>query len=225
MTKKLALITLAILIFVTFVNSLNNAFLSDDLAEIVQKPTIGDLSSILPYWTAPIRHIIYFFAYHIGGLNPFFFRITNVLFHLGSTFFVYLIVLSIYKSKRLSLITASLFAIHPGIGEAVVWISGGMYAQYTFFFLASFYFYITPGKRNYFLSILFYLFSLMSHPVMPIALFVIFPLYELVFGNFKKNWIKVFPFLTMSLMYVFKVFLGLGEREQTLQQVHLQEKG
>lgn len=222
------LLILTILVFLTYSNALNNAFVSDDIAEIVQKTTIGDLGYILQtYPTGAIRHIIYWVTYHIAGLTPFAFRITNIFFHLGSTIMVYLILFKIYKSRRLSIVASSLFAIHPAIAESFVWISGGIYAQYTFFFLLSFFFYITSNgdKKRYFLSILFYLFSLMSHPVMPTALSAIFPLYELMFGSLKRNWLKTIPFFIAAAAYIFINLSDLPQRVTTLQQVHYQERG
>lgn len=228
MIKKnwLVLLSLSILVSVTYANSLNNAFLSDDLAEIVQNPNIGQFSNIFTHYFGYIRPFIYWLTFQIGGLNPFLFRLTNILFHLGSVFLVYLLFKQLH-SKRLGILTASLFAVHPAISEAVVWISGGMYPQYSFFFLLSFLFYIVSEKKKFFylLASIFYLLSFMSHPQMPLALFLVFPLYELTFGNLKKNWVKTIPFIIISITFVLITLSALPERETTLQSVHYQEKG
>ncbi len=224
---KFNLLILSVLVVFTYAYFLNNAFVSDDIAEIANKPEIANFSRILQFPTGPIRHIIYFISVHIGGFNPWPFRLSNLIFHLLSTYLIYLIILTTYKSKKAAFFASSLFAVHPAISEAVLWISGGMYTQYTFFFLLSFYLYIkSEGKRDYWLSVLFYLFSLMSHPQMPITLFVIYPLYDFCFRrNFKKNWVRAIPFLILSLVYVFISLGALPAREATLQTVHYQEKG
>ena len=218
---------LTILVFFTYIFFLNNAFISDDIAEIAQKPEISNFSRILEYPFGWIRHFIYWVAVHLGGFNPPLFRLTNLVFHLLSACLIYIALFSMYKSKRIALITSSLFAIHPAIAEAVLWISGGMYAQYTFFFLLSFVLYIKSQKLDifYFGSVIFYLCSLMSHPVMPVALWLIFPLYDFCFNNFKKNWFKALPFLFLAIIYVFVNLSALPERETTLQTLHYQEKG
>lgn len=226
--KKVIFLTLTLLVLITFANSLGNAFVSDDIAEIAQKTTIGDLGYIIrTYSLGIIRHLIYWATYHVAGLTPSAFRITNILFHLGSTILVYLILSNIYKSRRLAFFASSLFAIHPAIAEAFVWISGGIYAQYTFFFLLSFMLYIisSTSYKRYLSAVVFYLFSLMSHPVMPVGLFVVFPLYELCFGNFKKNWVRTLPFFLLSITYLFINLATIPQREETLQQVHYQTKG
>lgn len=221
------LLLLLMLISVTYGNSLNNVFLSDDLAEIVQNPNVGNLEyAITSHPFGFIRLIFYWMAFHLGGLNPAFFRSINYSMHIGSMFLIYAI-LNLTSSKRLALVVAAIFAVHPGISEAVVWVSGGMYPQYTFFFLLSFLFYILSSKRKlfYFLSSIFYLLSFMSHPQMPLALFLIFPLWELCFGNLKINWKKLIPFFIIAIAYLLINLGALHERETTLQSVHYQERG
>lgn len=65
----------------------------------------------------------------------------------------------------------------------------------------------------------------MSHPQMPLALFLIFPFFELTFGNLRKNWPKTIPFLILSILYLFISLGSLPERETTLKSMHYQEGG
>ncbi len=230
---------LIFLIIITYANSLNNAFLSDDLAEIVNKPNVGSLKfAITSHPFGFIRLIFYWLAFHIGGLNPILFRSINIFFHLGSTLLIYILFNLIY-SKRLALFVAAIFAVHPAISEAVVWISGGSYPQYTFFFLLSFLFYILSAAKNsssvyifskgnykyYWASILTFVLSFMSHPQMPLLLFLVFPIWEFCFGNLKKEWKKTIPFLVITSVFLVTSLTALPERETTLQSVHYQEKG
>lgn len=215
------------LILVTFGNSLNNAFLSDDLAEIVNNPNIGNFWFAITYHPLGfIRLIFYWLAFHLGGLNPIFFRSINIFLHIGVVFLIFAIFSRVY-SKKLAWFVASIFAVHPAISEAVVWISGGGYPQYSFFFLFSFLFYLLSikGKKYYWLSIFFFLFSFMSHPQMPLSLFLIFPLWEFTFGSFKKNWLKTLPFLFLSLIFLFVSLNAIPERTTTLATVHYEQLG
>ena len=149
---------LTLIFIVTFANALNNVFLSDDLAEIVQNPNVGNFSYIFSHPFGFIRILLNYFAFHLGGLNPIFFRLINYGFHLGSIYLIYTLLALLYN-KRVAFFTAIIFAIHPAIAEAVVWISGGTYPQYAFFFLLSFLLYILSAKKKffYFLSSIFYL--------------------------------------------------------------------
>ncbi len=221
------LLLLSLLILVTYANSLNNAFLSDDLSEIVNNPNVGNLKyAIISRPSGFIRLIFYWLAFHTGGLNVALFRSINYFFHTGSVFLIYAI-FSLLYSKRLALIVASIFAVHPALAEGVVWISGGSYPQYTFFFLLAFLFYILAksNTKYYWLSIFSFLFMFMSHPQMPVPLFIIFPLWEFLFGNLKKNWVKSLPFLAITIAYLIIIFASLPERETALQSVYYQEKG
>lgn len=222
------LVILAILVAITYFNSLNNAFLSDDIAEIRDNPNIGHLSNIAKSPYAVIRLPLYYITYHIGELNPPLFRLLNILFHLGSVYVVFTL-LNLLISKRIAFFVSAIFAVHPAISEGIVWISGGTYPQYTFFFLLSLLFYILAQKmekkRFYYLSIVFFWFSFMSHHVMALPLFLLFLLYEFSFGNLKKNWLKSLPYLGITLIYLLITVGALPERESTLQNVHYQEKG
>lgn len=233
MIKKnwLTFLFLFALILITYVNSLNNVFLSDDLAEIANNPNIGNLGyAISSHPFGFIRLIFYWTAFQIGGLNPVLFRLINIFFHTGSVFLVFLIFSKLF-SKKLAIFVASLFAIHPAISEAVVWISGGSYPQYVFFFLLSFYLYLFSQKRKlyYLLSITCYTLAFMSHPQMSLALFLIFPLFEFTFnqsgGGLKKNWSKTLPFFFISIFFLVITVSSLPEREHTLQTTHYQKGG
>lgn len=221
-----AFLLLFILILVTYGNSLNNVFLSDDITEIVQNPNIGDFNNIFTRPFGFIRPLLYWFTFQINGLNPILFRSINIFFHAGSVFLIYIIFQTLF-SKRMALFAAGIFAVHPAISEAVVWVSGGGYPQYTFFFLSAFLFYIFSPKRKlfYLLSSISYLLSLMSHPQMPLPLFLTFPLYEFSFGNLRKNYLKSIPFLLLSVVFVLITLNSLPERENTLQSTHYSERG
>lgn len=225
--NRLSLLFLFVITLLVYINSLTNSFLSDDIAEIVNNPNIGNLNyAIISHPFGFIRLILYWIAFQIGSLNPLFFRLINISFHLGSVFVIFAI-LKLKFSKKLALFVATLFAIHPAISEAVVWISGGSYPQYSFFFLLSLLFYLLSKEKIKYLwiSVLLFLFSFMSHPQMPLALFLIFPLWELCFGNLKKNWKKTIPFFGVAIIYALIVLSSIPERETTLQATHYQEGG
>lgn len=221
----LTIIFLSVLILITYLNSINNVFLSDDLADIANNPDVSSLSYTFSRPFGPIRPFLYWLAYQIGGLNPPYFRLINIFFHTGSTILVFFLFNKLLN-KKTAIFISSIFAVHPAISEGIVWISGGMYPQYTFFFLLSFIFYLKQGHIKYYLiSVITYLLAFMSHPQMPIPLMVIFPLYEFCFGSLKKNWLKSIPFVLISIFYVLLSVGALPERQTTLQSVHYREPG
>ncbi|MCX6763732.1 MAG: tetratricopeptide repeat protein [Candidatus Moranbacteria bacterium] len=192
---------LFILVLIVYLNSLNNAFVSDDIAAILRNPAIDDFKYI---FGGLIRFspqgLIHFTAYHLGGLNPAYFRTVNIILHLLSVFSIFTL-LSLISKKKIAILAAIIFAVHPILIESVTWISGMPYALGGLFVLLSFIFYILgrqpafldirclstiKSKRHwmsfkYFLSLLFFLLALASSEKtapFPAILF----LYELVFS-------------------------------------------
>lgn len=224
------LIGLMILILITYTNSINNNFLSDDLAEIKNNPQIQTLQLTLSHPMGFLRPFLYYLTYHLAGLAPFAFRSINFIFHIGSTVLLFTIVQLLYGSSA-AIIAASLFAVHPALEEAVVWISGGAYVQYSFFYLLSILFYLLFQRQNlksrsarfYFLSVVSFFFSLESQQI-AITLPIILLVYEIVFGNLKRNWLSVLPFFLISSVWVFFSLSSIPERVHTLQTVHYQQK-
>ncbi len=192
---------LTLLVLVSYANALGNAFVSDDRGLLINVP-IWDLHYFLASPHAFLRPLIYIIVYKLGGLNPFLFRLPNILFHLGVVWLVYA-VLSTFIQKRAALAAAALFAVHPLLVESVTWISGGGHVQYSFFFLLSFLFYILSSQRSryYFLSLFFYTLMLISSEK-AVSLAVSFFLFELSFGSVWKNWRKVLPYFILSSFWV-----------------------
>lgn len=186
---------LIILVLSAYTNSINNAFVSDDIDGILKNPNIGNLSQIKNNPRDFLNVFIYFLLFKIGGLNPAIFRSYNIFLHLLSTFLVFLIIFKITKKENISFAVSSLFAVHPLLTEAVTWISGRPYTQYTFFLLLSFYTYLNSSRKKilFLISFFGYIFGLLSSEKA-----IIFPLiilaYEFFLGNIKTNWKKILSF-------------------------------
>ncbi len=220
---------LAFLILVVYFNALNNDFLSDDIAAIKENPLIGKVRIFWrpPYFDLPLRSFLNFLIYHLFDLKPLFYRLPNVFFHLGSTFLIYFL-LNFFFKPPLPFFTAGIFAVHPILTEAVTWISGGPYSNSAFFVLLALFTYIFAKKTNkkifYFWSIIsFFIALLFSEKTLAFA--AIFPFYELCFGSFKKNWLKILPYLILGAFWVFYLFGLIGTRITELQTAYYQEPG
>jgi len=206
-----ALIFLAFLVFAVYFNSLGNEFVSDDIQAIQKEKNIGNLF----FWikNQPLnffRYLFYFIIYRIDGLNPALFHLLGVLFHLGSVFIIYILITLLYTSS-LALMVASLYAVHPILSEAVVWISGGVHNQYVFFVLLSFLFYLKARlqdkKKYYFASLLSFipaLFTSEKSAVLPLIIVA----FEFSENNFQKTWKKTIPYFFLVASCAAVVFLG-----------------
>ncbi len=191
---------LTFLIFLVYANGFGNAFVSDDINWIPKNPNIGNFKTYFQISNRPAIWIIFYLAHLIGGLNPFFYRLPNILFHTGNVVAIFFL-LNLLINKRVAVFTSLIIAVHPILVESVTWIAGGSYAAYTFFFLLSFIFYLLAKKRVglYFFTLLFLLISL-SFSEKAVVLFLVFPLYEIAFGSLKKMWKFFLPFLAVGLL-------------------------
>ena len=132
--KKLVFLT--VLVFIIYFNALGSDFVADDVPGILNNQEIGNFSWVLSQPLSFLRPFLYFLAYKISGFSPFLFRLPNLIFHLGSTGLIFLL-LSRLINPRIGFFSAGLFAVHPILVESVAWISGGIHAQYSFFLFLS----------------------------------------------------------------------------------------
>ncbi len=127
LNKSAPYTTIVILLIVSigvYLNTLPNEFVYDDEFQVLRNLWIKDIRNIpeifltnvwafagkenLSNYYRPLMHIIYMIDYHIFGLKPWGFHLTNIIFHAGVTLLVYLIAsILINQSQDLN------FKFHP----------------------------------------------------------------------------------------------------------------
>lgn len=212
-----AVVTL--LIVIAYANILNAPFVMDDVWAIRDNPDVGDPGNIFQHPLSFLRAIMIYVPYQIGGLNPFYFHLLNIFFHIGTTISLFLVIRELWN-ERYAAITSILFAVHPILIESVTWISSLPTPQYSFFLLLSLYFYIknnkTKSMRWYYTSLAVFTVSLFSAEkavVMPGILIIL----ELAFFSLKKHWKKIIPFILLAGVYGGLSLLHIGPRIQDFQ--------
>lgn len=218
---------LTLLVFSVYANSLGNGFVSDDKGLLDIGARQISLSYIFSDPFSFIHSIIFAISYLFFGTNAVVLRLINIFFHLGNCFLIYLIIKKLFNS-RAALFTSAIFAVHPILTEAVSWISGGVYSQYTFFFLLSFLFYLlfseNKSQKYYYLSIGIYLLGLLdSNRVLALA--PIYLVYEYSWGDLKKNWRLLTPFFGLSIFWGLVYFFQIGLRTVNLPQITYSSSG
>jgi Tfp pilus assembly protein PilF len=159
---------LTVLGLVAYVNSLPNSFHYDDFPTIVQNGAIRDLKRVPSYfvdtstWTIsqlrdwrPAVLTTFALNYSMGGTNPILFRATNLFFHIGTAFFLYLILQNILNrpfigisgssfqsSTALAISAALLFLVHTANSEVVNYIFARSTLLASFFLIMGFYCYL-----------------------------------------------------------------------------------
>jgi len=166
----LILVGLILLNLAFFAFNLNDFFLSDDFDWL----NIGKNTqhSLVDYFGAnyygergvggsyrPMVNLIFWLNYQIGGLNPLPYHLTNLIFHIGVCFLIYLLVLLLFEEfaekKSIAILAALFFSILPNHSEAVVWIASVCDPIASFFYILSFYLYILFRKKDKFLLLIF----------------------------------------------------------------------
>ncbi len=171
-------IIIALLSAAVYANSIPNGFVYDDDIYVVENPHIRDIKNIPAsfvhpeYLTSlghkshyrPLVMISYTINYWISGLNPVVFRLTNLLFHIGTSFMLFLTVEAMlgqggeFRSKKLEVrsksksnflpltsnfyiafASALIFALHPFNSESVNYITARSSLMSGFFYLTGFY--------------------------------------------------------------------------------------
>ncbi len=194
---------LFILVWMSYFNSLTNGLVSDDKG-------IADYNnfSIALKFESFLHSLINSTISQFAGTNPIPYRLFSVIFHFFNAVLVYLVITKL-RGKKTALFTAVIFSVHPFLSEAVVWLSSSGYLLYSFFFLLSFYFYLwkEESKTYYYLSISFFLLTLMTFN-RAAHLGVLFFVYELALGNLKTNWKKLIPYSLLTIIWGL-LFMGL----------------
>lgn len=208
MKKFLPFLFFTILIFLLYHGILTAPFISDDIPAIVNNSSISQFSNLFPPnvpYFAFIQPLIYIIISRLFGMQPLYFHLVNILFHIGSVICAYFIV-QIISNKKVAFFSALLFAVHPLCIESVTWISGGNYVRGGFFFLLSFLLfmkYLNKRKMVFLIiSVVSFICSITSLEKM-IPLTILFPLYIYIYEKKKLNRNKVFLLLYVLPAFVF----------------------
>ncbi len=102
----------------------------------------------------------------VGGGEPLFYHLTNLLLHILSACFLFRFLVLLGLNKTFSLMAALLFSVHPLVTNALHWIPGRNDMLLLMFSLLSFIFYIklfqNPKPARYLLHFIFLLAALFS---------------------------------------------------------------
>ncbi|MFW6143743.1 MAG: tetratricopeptide repeat protein [Patescibacteria group bacterium] len=223
--NKTILLILTGVIFLCYVNTLDNRFVSDDFPGIAENPNLGKFSYVFRHPLRFLRPFFYFVIHSLFGKIPAPFRMLNILFHLGNSILLFTITRHILN-KRTATISSILFAVHPLMTESVTWITGGIYSQHTFFFFLSFAFYLKADnkKSNYPLSLLFFGLTLISS-IKAFTTGLIFPFYEFTQKKLRKNLNKYLPHLLGTAAFALYFGAQIGDRIGKLQTKFYQQGG
>jgi cytochrome c-type biogenesis protein CcmH/NrfG len=124
----------------------------------------------------PVTWLSHMLDCQIHGLNPKGHHLTNVLFHIANTLLLSYLLVSATQNYWQSIFVAALFALHPLHVESVAWIAERKDLLSTFFMFGTLILYTrytkNPRPLLYILTLLAYVFGLMSKPMLVTLPFV-----------------------------------------------------
>jgi protein O-mannosyl-transferase len=168
---------------IAFIQVLGAGFVNLDDSDYVTNNPLIRTGSLLQVITTPVQGnyhpltmLSLYINHLISGEQAWSYHLFNLLFHLVNCILVFRLVLLLTgRNVIIALTTAVLFGIHPMHVESVAWVAERKDVLYGLFFLAGLISYTkyvdSNSKKEYVLSILFLILSLLSKPAA-----VIFPL-------------------------------------------------
>ncbi|HWK56411.1 MAG TPA: hypothetical protein VNQ80_03690 [Parapedobacter sp.] len=167
---------------------------------------------------SPINTLYYALIYRFFGLDPFWYHLFSLIFHMVNLILVHTFIqrllsahrsrsnspLDVTKMRLIAFSTALLFAIHPVQVESVAWISASKNLLYTLFVLLALLSYLRyrPAGRVYWgLAMLFYVLAFGCKEqavVLPVCLLLIDG-YTGIALRRRRYWVSVLPFFVMAL--------------------------
>ncbi len=145
-----------IIIFLTslvFSSAINHGFINwDDNYYVKENRLIKDFSKegvkkILVERTGlggtRLTLLSFMIDHKLWGLNPKYYHAENVFWHILNSMLLFFLILRLTRNRKISFVTAILFALHPMHVESVAWISERKDVLYTFFLILCLHSYIS----------------------------------------------------------------------------------
>ena len=154
-----ALILCAVL---PYLNTLFNGFVYDDNRQVLDNPYLKSfhflpqvfgttvwsfvgMQGVSNYYR-PLMTLGYALCYHLFGPLAYGFHLVNVCLHVGIVLLVFMVTRRLFKDRAVAFIAASLFAVHPIHTEAVAWVAAVTELDVTFFYLLTFWLFLSMAR-------------------------------------------------------------------------------
>lgn len=133
---------------IVYMGSLGNGFVWDDEEQIVRNTVIQSLANIPATLTGatfttggaglsgwffrPLLSLTFMLNYGLWGMNPSGFHLFGIAVHLTNAVLLFFLLERLGSRRSVSTLLAAIFAVHPAISEAVVYVSAVGEVMYTF---------------------------------------------------------------------------------------------
>lgn len=218
--KILVVLIFTLLGILLYQSGFNAPWYLDDGNNIVHNPVVTDLAQAFKHIFKP-RGVAYFsFAvnYSLAGMSPYWFRLTNVVIHIGAALLVWRLLSRLYSPALVALFGGLFFLAHPLQTQGVTYIVQRMAGLAAFFFLLSIYLYIRSRESREYRNAFFWkagalfcavlsIWSKQNTIFLPvIILFVDYAVIDRHNFTLKQSVWRVVPFLLVSSIAIFQQF-------------------
>lgn len=207
-----------VLVFVCYISFIPAPFYFDDFYNIVYNKSLKGFYSALKCTTGGFRPLAYLSFYldrRFFGLNPFYFRLENVILHLVNFILVYNLFMFLlsdsYEREKaffLSFFAAIFWALNPINSQTVAYIVQRMNEVATLFAVSGFYFFVRflkgMGKKNL-CGFLLMLFLGLGFKEIAVLLLPLSMLYYAMYKDFKKGILAAIFVILIPLTIVLTV--------------------
>lgn len=211
---------ICLFIMIIYLPSFTGDFILDDIPLVEKNSYLREWHSVGSYFSQedgdstgyyrPLLNLSYSLDYKIWGLLGPGFRITNLIMHIISCFFLFSLYRLFIHNKNIALMLVLFFALHPVNTETVSWVTSRNNILVTLFGILSLFYYIKAYKNRkyyeYILSIIFFALSIFSKEF-GLMLLPIFFLYQRIFYYGKKiTFVELreyTPFILVACIYFF----------------------
>lgn len=217
-------IILLLLVIVVYGQTINFDFVNLDDDKIIvdnheKIASIKDIPSMFvtqygfdqgtPYYR-PVILISFIIDSQLSGIKPLAYHFTNLLLHYLTVYFLFQLLLLIKIEKNIAFIITSVFAVHPLLTNAVVWIVGRNDMIATLFGILSFYYFIKfiqdSSVKNFLIHSVFFITAILSKEVTLVLpfLFITFLFFEYR-QNFNWKFLNRFIFVWLFSIIGFQI--------------------
>lgn len=223
--KLLVSIIFALLGVALYQSGFDAPWYLDDGNNIVHNPLIKDLEKTFAGIFRPrgVANFTFAVNYYFAGMSPYWFRLTNVAFHIGAALLVWRLLARFYPLAFVSLCGGLLFLVHPLQTQAVTYVVQRMAGMAAFFFLLSVYLYLRAResgelqRRFYWyagalLCAFFAIWTKQNTIVLPVVILLVdYALIDQQNFSLKRSLWRALPFLVLSFMAILQQFHAAPE--------------
>ncbi|MDD2523884.1 MAG: glycosyltransferase family 39 protein [Endomicrobiaceae bacterium] len=207
------LITLTLIVFALYSKSLffDFTYFDDDVL-ILDKQEYLKISNIKNILTdtvfargqdkfcRPLLNISFLIEKYIYGVTPWGYHLTNIIIHIFAVFSIFLLLSLKYDKKKVFLVSI-LFACHPVLTQAVVWIPGRNDSLITLFVVLSFYF-LVKCLDNKKINFIVFHFLCFACSLLTKETAIVMPVFYITYLLSKKQTIKIKSFFIISWVFM-----------------------